>query len=126
LQAETRQEVTPREKLSELMRMRDISGYALAEATKISRSHINGFLQGSHNKMTLENWIKIARVLDVSLDWLAGLPVRDKERLEPDEDELLRLWRKVRSGLIKETTFSTLRAAIALEELDELETRPRP
>ena len=39
--------------------------------------------------------LALARTLDVSLDWLVGLPRQNPKELEPDEAELLRLYQSL-------------------------------
>jgi len=105
---------TPRERLEQVLHIRDMSKREFAKRVGISPSHLTGYLSGAADRMTFEMWIKIAETFKLSLNWLAGLPEKEKEALTPEEEELLRLWRQVKLDLIKETTFSTLRAAIAL------------
>jgi len=109
---------SPRQRLINVLHVRDMSQRELSKRTGISKSHLSGYLHGVADRMTLEMWVKIAQALDFSLDWLAGLPQKGDRPCTPEEEELLQLWRKVDLGLIKESTLSTLRAAIALEEMD--------
>ena len=82
-----------RERLAGLLDVREWSQGKLAARTGISRSHITMFLNGQRQDMGFSKIRSIACALDVSLDWLAGLPKRDPNELEPDETELLRLYR---------------------------------
>ena len=84
-----------RKRLAALLEMRGWSQGKLASRTGISRSHITMFLNGQRHDMGFSRMAAIARALDVSLDWLAGLPKRNPSELEPDEAELLELYRSL-------------------------------
>ena len=64
----------------------------LAHKAKVSQGHISMILREERGP-SISIAIALARALDVSLDWLAGLPKRNPNELEPDETELLRLYR---------------------------------
>jgi len=84
---------TARERLAGLIEMYDFSHGQVALKAQVPRSNITKFLKGTRRDMGFSSMAKLARALDVSLDWLAGLPKRDPNELEPDETELLRLYR---------------------------------
>jgi len=82
-----------RRRLANLLDLRGWSHGKLACRTKISRSNISTFLSNSDRDIGFSKAIAIAKALDISLDWLAGLPKRNPNKLEPDEDELVNLYR---------------------------------
>ena len=85
-------EIGARERLQEQIDQRHWSERMLAARSGVSKSHINAFLKGKIKDMTLGRWLKIAKTLNLSIDWLAGLPSRTPGALLPDEQELLRLY----------------------------------
>ncbi len=108
-----------RGRLAEALRIRGRSQRWLSINAHVSQASVSAYLNGVHKRLALEVWIRIAKALDISLDWLAGLPPREAAILSVEEEELLRLWRTIRSDLIKSTTLSTLRAAVSLEQMDD-------
>jgi len=84
-----------RERLAGLLDVREWSQGKLAARTGISRSHITMFLNGQRQDMGFSKIRSIACALDVSLDWLAGLPKQNPKELEPDEAELVKLYRSL-------------------------------
>ncbi len=57
----------------------------------VSQQHVSQIVNGKRSP-GFEYVIPIARALDVSLDWLAGLPPKEPGALEPDEEELLKAY----------------------------------
>ena len=84
-----------RERLAGLLDVREWSQGKLAARTGISRSHITMFLNGQRQDTGFSKIRSIACALDVSLDWLAGLPKQNPKELEPDEAELVKLYRSL-------------------------------
>ena len=87
--------ITPRDKLEELLDQRHWSERMLAVRSGISKSAINAFMLGRNKDMTLMQWVKVAEALGFSLDWLVGMPKRNANDLEPDEQFLLDIYRSV-------------------------------
>lgn len=84
-----------RQQLKRLLSIRELSHAQVAVKSGIPRSNISKFLDGRRNEMGIGAVIEIARALDVSLDWLAGLPKGNPRELEPDEKRLLELYRRL-------------------------------
>ena len=87
--------ITAKEKLEELLDQRHWSQRMLAQRTGISKTAINALMRGEIKDFTLGHWSKIATVLGFSLDWLVGMPKRNANDLEPDEQFLLDIYRSV-------------------------------
>lgn len=64
----------------------------LADASGLSQGHLSEVINGKR-RLQFVLMIRLARALDVSLDWLAGLPPKEPAVLEPDEEELLKAYR---------------------------------
>ncbi len=64
----------------------------LAQRAGVATSHISRIARGEAVP-TVDVAARMAAALDVSLDWLCDLPERGLCALEPDEDELLALYR---------------------------------
>jgi len=86
---------TARKRLAGLIEIYGLSHGQLALKAQVPRSNITKFLKGTRRDMGFSSMAKLARALDVSLDWLAGLPKRNPKELEPDEAELLKLYRSL-------------------------------
>ena len=86
------------------------------ELKKLTKSDMvnNWFVRGTIGKSSA---IKLADALGVSLEWLLGQDVGEKDGLKPDEQRLLELYRQ----LPEEEQQNMLRIfALRLKELDEL------
>lgn len=82
------------QRISSALEFREWTQGQLSLRSGVGQSHISQILR--ERKMPrLDIAAALARALDVSLDWLAGLPERHPEALAPDEAELLRLYRQL-------------------------------
>lgn len=113
-----------RERLLNALELREWSQGKLAALSGVSRSHISMFLSGDRREMGFSKVAALARALDVSLDWLAGMPKRNPGELEPDEKELVRLYRTLPPDG-QELMFTTMRVAARIRTRSEEETRGR-
>lgn len=62
---------TTSERLAEAMKLRNMSASQLSEKTGISKSSISRYLSGDYDPGK-ENFFKIASVLNINPNWLAG------------------------------------------------------
>jgi len=103
-----------RERLREAMDVRGIKTNQLAVKAGLGSGHVSMILSGQRNP-GIDVAARLARAVGASLDWLCGLPAREKDALTPDEDELLKLYRDVDPALKR----------VALEAMRLYPTRPR-
>ncbi len=76
-----------RDRLTDLMKSRDISQSQLAEAIGVNRSSLNRFISGATDTLSHEYVIKIARYFQTSTDFLLG-ETDDPGRINYDIGEL--------------------------------------
>lgn len=76
-----------RNRLTDLMKSRDISQLQLAEAIGVNRSSLNRFISGATDALSHEYVIKIARYFQTSTDFLLG-ETDDPGRINYDIGEL--------------------------------------
>ena len=77
---------SPQQRLQELMKEHKITQAELASKIGIAESSISRFLNGSKNKLTIEQIISIARIFNVSSDFLLCLTdVPDKKNYDISE-----------------------------------------
>jgi len=81
-----------------------------AHKAKVSQGHISMILRQERGP-SITIALALARALGVSLDWLAGLSKQNPKELEPDEQELLKLYDSL-SDDGKAATLDTLRVLI--------------
>lgn len=78
--------MTPQQRLSDLMKDQKITQAELASKIGVAESSISRFLNGSKNKLTIEQIISIARIFNVSSDFLLCLTdVPDKKNYDISE-----------------------------------------
>lgn len=78
--------MTPQQRLSDLMKDQKITQAELASKIGVAESSISRFLNGSKNKLTIEQIISIARIFHVSSDFLLCLTdVPDKKNYDISE-----------------------------------------
>lgn len=78
--------MTPQQRLSDLMKEQKITQAELASKIGVAESSISRFLNGSKNKLTIEQIISIARIFNVSSDFLLCLTdVPDKKNYDISE-----------------------------------------
>jgi len=99
-------------KLREAMGIRRKTQEELASEAGVSQPHISRILSGEREP-TIDIVVRLAYALDVSVDWLCGLPLADEGALAPDEGELLAAYRAIRGEPAR---------AIALKFVKELGT----
>lgn len=105
-------------RLNEIIEQKGISKADMARICGVSSQSVNNwFVRGTIGKSSA---IKLADALGVSLAWLLGQDVDQKDGLKPDEQRLLELYRQ----LPEEEQQNMLRIfALRLKELDELYER---
>ena len=87
-------------KLSALIGLRGLSHAQLALKSGVSRRHIAMILSGQRAP-SLRVATALAQALEVSLDWLVGIPQENSGQLMPEEAELLRDYRAIRERSVK-------------------------
>jgi transcriptional regulator with XRE-family HTH domain len=86
-------------KLKNLMNAKGLNGQKLARLSQVSDSEISRILQGK-SRPGLDNALRLAQALDVSLDYLAddqldSEPPEPADALSPDERRLLGIVQKI-------------------------------
>ena len=77
---------TPQQRLQDLMKEYKITQAELASKIGVTESSISRFLNGTKNKLTIEQIISIARIFNVSSDFLLCLTnVPDKKNYDISE-----------------------------------------
>lgn len=116
---------TPQQRLQDLMKEYKITQAELASKIGVTESSISRFLNGTKNKLTIEQIISIARIFNVSSDFLLCLTnVPDKKNYDISELGLSaeaarnlytgRVNPEVVSRLIENRRFAQLTSMIAL------------
>ncbi|CAH0169658.1 helix-turn-helix domain-containing protein [Enterobacter cloacae] len=103
------------QRLNEIIERKGISKADMARICGVSAQSVNNwFVRGTIGKSSA---IKLADALGVSLSWVLGQDVGEKDGLKADEQRLLELYRQ----LPEEEQQNMLRIfALRLKELDEL------
>lgn len=103
------------QRLNEIIERKGISKADMARICGVSAQSVNNwFVRGTIGKSSA---IKLADALGVSLSWVLGQDVGEKDGLKTDEQRLLELYRQ----LPEEEQQNMLRIfALRLKELDEL------
>ncbi len=103
------------QRLNEIIDRKGISKADMARICGVSAQSVNNwFVRGTIGKSSA---IKLADALGVSLSWVLGQDVGEKDGLKADEQRLLELYRQ----LPEEEQQNMLRIfALRLKELDEL------
>ncbi|MFW3570163.1 helix-turn-helix domain-containing protein [Kosakonia cowanii] len=103
------------QRLNEILELKNLTKSDMARICGVSAQSVNNwFVRGTIGKSSA---IKLAEALGVSLEWILGQEVGEKDGLKPDEQRLLELYRQ----LPEEEQQNMLRIfAIRLKELDEL------
>lgn len=103
------------QRLNEIIERKGISKADMARICGVSAQSVNNwFVRGTIGKSSA---IKLADALGVSLSWVLGQDVGEKDGLKADEQRLLELYRQ----LPEEEKQNMLRIfALRLKELDEL------
>ncbi|MBM6605648.1 helix-turn-helix domain-containing protein [Enterobacteriaceae bacterium RIT814] len=103
------------QRLNEILELKNLTKSDMARICGVSAQSVNNwFVRGTIGKSSA---IKLADALGVSLEWILGQEVGEKDGLKPDEQRLLELYRQ----LPEEEQQNMLRIfALRLKELDEL------
>ncbi len=103
------------QRLNEVLELKNLTKSDMARICGVSAQSVNNwFVRGTIGKSSA---IKLADALGVSLEWLLGQDVGEKDGLKPDEQRLLELYRQ----LPEEERENMLRIfSLRLKELDEL------
>lgn len=95
-------------RIESLLTLKEMTQGQLALYSGLSQSHISQIIDGKR-RPRFDLVAQIARALDVSLDWLAYGQERNPEALAPDEAELLRLYRELKSDTFRELALENAR-----------------
>lgn len=103
------------QRLNEVLELKNLTKSDMARICGVSAQSVNNwFVRGTIGKSSA---IKLADALGVSLEWILGQDVGEKDGLKPNEQRLLELYRQ----LPEEEQQNMLRIfALRLKELDEL------
>lgn len=106
------------QRLNEILELKNLTKSDMARICGVSAQSVNNwFVRGTIGKSSA---IKMADALGVSLEWILGQEVGEKDGLKPDEQRLLELYRQ----LPEEERENMLRIfSLRLKELDELYER---
>jgi len=103
------------ERLQAALELRDLTQGQLAHKARVRQGSISMIISGARKAPRVDTLAALAVALDVSLDWLMGLPRRDKEVLQPDEDALLHLYRQIASPTVRRTVLDIVRGQLAVD-----------
>jgi transcriptional regulator with XRE-family HTH domain len=79
---------------------------------RVTQGHLSMILRGERKNPSVFTIAALAQALDVSIDWLVGLPKRDPTELDPDEADLLALYRQIKSPELRRLALSGVRNAL--------------
>jgi transcriptional regulator with XRE-family HTH domain len=99
------------DRLIEVMKVRQMKQAELALRSGVRQGYLSMILAG-RREPGIEIAAQLARGIDVSLDWLCGLPERQPNPLSPEEEELLRAFRALRDPDGRRMTLRMVRAAL--------------
>ena len=81
------------QRLNEVLELKKLTKSDMARICGVSAQSVNNwFVRGTIGKSSA---IKLADALGVSLEWLLGQDVGEKDGLKPDEQRLLELYRQL-------------------------------
>lgn len=83
------------ERLSEVLKQRDLKQIDLCRLTGFSSAQVAHLVTGRTKDPKLSTVVIVAKALDVSIDYLAGLKPTPEVRLSHDEGELLSSYREL-------------------------------
>lgn len=95
-------------RLREAMDIRKKTQEKLASETNVSQSHISRIINGEREP-TVDIAMRLAYALDVSLDWLCGMPPAQDAPLAPDEGELLASYRAIEGEAARAVALNLVR-----------------
>lgn len=100
-----------RRRLKAAIELRDMTRADLEALSGVKQNYISMILSGQRDP-GLDVAVRLARALEVSLDWLCEIPQQQVGALTPAEDELLRLFRQM-SDVGREVALDMARAIAA-------------
>lgn len=105
-------------RLKGALSMRDLKPQELADKSGVNKASISQYVNGK-NKPSIENAMKMGKVLSVPPEWLMGydfkeLPIDNKDSLTDDEKDILIRYRNAD----EQTKLMVLRI-LAFESLDK-------
>lgn len=106
------------ERLAVMLELRDMTQGQLAVKSGISQPHISRILRGE-NVPNVDIAAQLAAALNVSLDWLVGLPERQPDALRPEEDQLLRIFRRISDERGRRIALRVLAGLLLEEEYED-------
>lgn len=101
------------EKLAAILEIRDWSQGKLAAKSGLSRRYIGMIISGERDSPSLNAAQAIARALEVSLDWLAEMPITDPGQLNPQEQELINQFRAITDDQLRNLAMNSVRSLAA-------------
>lgn len=104
------------DRLDAAMYLRDLTPKGLAHRADISQRYVNALLAGERKDPGLSIMMALAKALDVSLDWLAGLPRRAPTELDPMEDKLLTMFRQIEDPDVRELVLGFVEQQIEIDK----------
>lgn len=104
------------QRLNEILELKNLTKSDLARICGVSAQSVNNwFVRGTIGKSSA---IKLADALGVSLEWVLGQEVNEKDGLKADERKLLELYRQLPDDEEKQNFLRVL--SLRLKELDAL------
>ena len=106
-------------RIAQALSLRGWTQSDLSARSGVTTGHISMILSGNRARPSADVVYRLAGALEVSADWLLGLPSRTElGTLPPDEAELLHLYRIIPNQLIKDMMVSNARVQAQLFEHD--------
>lgn len=102
------------ERLTGILDTRGMKPAVLAFRSKLSARYVNMLLSGERDKPSFKAVVAIARTLNVSLEWLAGIPPKDKTVLSPEEEYVIQLYRSIPGGDKRRMFIQVTRDAVKM------------
>lgn len=104
------------QRLNEILELKNLTKSDMARICGVSAQSVNNwFVRGTIGKSSA---IKLADALGVSLEWVLGQEVNEKDGLKADERKLLELYRQLPDDEEKQNFLRVL--SLRLKELDAL------
>ncbi|MEG6029046.1 helix-turn-helix domain-containing protein [Enterobacter hormaechei] len=103
-------------RLNEILELKNLTKADIARICGVSAQSVNNwFVRGTIGKSSA---IKLADALGVSLEWVLGQEVDEKDGLKADERKLLKLYRQLPDDEEKQNFLRVI--ALRLKELDSI------
>ncbi len=104
------------QRLNEILELKNLTKSDMARICGVSAQSVNNwFVRGTIGKSSA---IKLADALGVSLEWVLGQEVDEKDGLKADERKLLELYRQLPDDEEKQNLLRVL--SLRLKELDAM------